>query len=45
MLLFADDYFPENPLPLHFSQTTVSRLSAAVFVRNKTVSPSDVDKK
>lgn len=45
MLLFADDYFPKNPLPLHSSQTTVSRLSAAVFVKNKTNIPSNADKK
>lgn len=44
ILLFADDYFPENPLALNTQQVTVSRLSGAVFVKNK-VSPSSVDKK
>ena len=44
MLLFGDDYFPENPLPLHSANITVPRLSGAVFIKNK-VEPSSVDKK
>lgn len=46
ILLFEDNYFPEKPLPLNAQQVTVSRLSGAVFVKDKvgSSSASSVDK-